>query len=74
MHEFGTSRVRKTEIKHTGNIPLATISRIGQRERVLATIVAVPKENGASNEYSPSLEYPGDPAALIHISSAGGVG
>jgi hypothetical protein len=74
MHEFEPLRVTETHIKQNDNVPIATISRIGQRERVLATIVAVPKENGASNEYSPSLEYPGDPAALIHISSAGGVG
>jgi hypothetical protein len=74
MHELEPPRVAETHIKQNGNVPIATISRIGQRERVLATIVAVPKENGASNEYSPSLEYPGDPAALIHISSAGGVG
>jgi hypothetical protein len=60
MHEFGTSRVRKTEIKHTGNIPLATISRIGQRERVLASIIAVPEKGHTSNGYTSSLEYPRD--------------
>jgi hypothetical protein len=60
MHEFGTSRVRKTEIRHTGNIPLATISRIGQRERVLASIIAVPEKGHTGNGYTSSLEYPRD--------------
>jgi hypothetical protein len=60
MHEFETPRVRKTEIKHNGNIPLATISRIGQRERVLASIIAVPEKGHTSNGYTPTLEYPRD--------------
>jgi hypothetical protein len=60
MHEFETPRVRKTEIKHNGNIPLATISRIGQRERVLASIIAVPEKGHTSNGYRPTLEYPRD--------------
>jgi hypothetical protein len=60
MHEFRTSRVRKTETKHNGNIPLATISRIGQRERVLASIIAVPENGHTSNGYTPSLAYPRD--------------
>jgi hypothetical protein len=60
MYAFETSRVRKTKIKHNGNIPLATISRIGQRERVLASIIAVPDMDHTSNGYTPSLEYPRD--------------
>jgi hypothetical protein len=60
MHELEPPRVTETHIKQNGNVPIATISRIGQRERVLATIVAVPKEKDASNGYSSSLEYPGD--------------
>ena len=59
MHEKPT-RGTEAHIKQNGNLPIATISRIGQPERVLATIVAVPKENDASNGHSPSLEYPGD--------------
>jgi hypothetical protein len=60
MRELEPPRGTETHIKQNGNLPIATISRIGQRERVLATIVAVPKENDASNGYSSSLEYPGD--------------
>jgi hypothetical protein len=60
MHELEPSRVTETHIKQHGNVPIATISRIGQRERVLATIVAVPSENNPNNGSGPSLEYPGD--------------
>lgn len=60
MHELETPRVKETEIKKNGNVLLATISRIGQRERVLASIIAVPEKNHhTSNGYTPSLEYPG---------------
>jgi hypothetical protein len=60
MHVVKPSRVTETHIQQNVNVPIATISRIGQRERVLATIVAVPNENDSSNGYRPSLEYPGD--------------
>jgi hypothetical protein len=58
MHEFETPRVTETEIKQNGNVMLAKISRIGQRERVLASIIAVPEKNHTSDGYTPSLEYP----------------
>jgi hypothetical protein len=74
MHELEPPRVTETQIKRTGNVPIATISRIGQRERVLATIIAVPNENDASNGYSPSLEYPGDRrGASSHVERERGV-
>ena len=60
MHEFETLRVAETEIKQNGNVLLATISRIGQRERVLASIIAVPVKGHTSNGYTASLEYPRD--------------
>jgi hypothetical protein len=60
MYEFETPHVTNTEIKQNRNVPLATISRIGQRERVLASIIAVPEKNHTSNGYTPSLEYPRD--------------
>ena len=75
MHEFERPRGTETHIKQNGNVPIATISRIGQRERMLATIVAVPKENDASNGYSPSLEYPGARrGASSHVERGRGVG
>jgi hypothetical protein len=58
MHEFETPRVTETEVKQNGNVMLAKISRIGQRERVLASIIAVPEKNHTSDGYTPSLEYP----------------
>jgi hypothetical protein len=58
MRELVPSRVTETYIKQNGNVPIATISRIGQREHVLATIVAVPNENDPNNGHRPSLEYP----------------
>jgi hypothetical protein len=60
MHELEPSRVTETHIKRNGNVPIATISRIGEREHALATTVAVPNENDPNNGYRPSLEYPGD--------------
>jgi hypothetical protein len=57
MHELETPRVTETEIKQNGNVLLATISRIGQPERVLASIIAVPEKNYTSNGHTPSLEY-----------------
>jgi hypothetical protein len=74
MHELEPTRGTETPTKQNGNLPIATISRVGQRERVLATIVAVPKENDASNGYSPSLEYPGDRrGASSHVERGRGV-
>jgi hypothetical protein len=74
MHELEPPRITETHIKQNDNVPIATISRIGQRERVLATIVAVPKENDASSGYSPSLEYPGDRrGASSHVQRGQGV-
>jgi hypothetical protein len=74
MHALEPPRVTETHIKQNGNVPIATISRIGQRERVLATIVAVPNENDPSNGYSPSLEYPGDRrGASSHVERGQGV-
>ena len=59
MHEKPT-RGTEAPSKRNGSLPIATISRIGQPERVLATIVAVPNKNDPNNGYRPSLEYPGD--------------
>ena len=74
MHEFEPSRVTATHIKQNGNVPIATISRIGQRERVLATIVAVPHENDPENGHRPSLEYPRDRrGASTHVKRGQGV-
>jgi hypothetical protein len=74
MHEVKPSRVTETHIKQNVNVPIATISRIGQRERVLATIVAVPNENDPNNGYRPSLEYPGDRrGASSHVEHGQGV-
>jgi hypothetical protein len=56
MPEFEISR----EIKHSGNIRLATITSIGHRDRVLASIIAVPDKGHTSNGYTPSLEYARD--------------
>ena len=74
MHELEPSRVTETHIKQHGNVPIATISRIGQRERVLATIVAVPNENDPNEGYRPSLEFPGDrPGASSRVKLGHGV-
>lgn len=76
MHELEPSHVTETHTKQNGNgnVPIATISRIGKRERVLATIVAVRNENDPNNGYRPSLEYPGDRrGAASHVERGQGV-
>jgi hypothetical protein len=60
MYEFETSHVTNTEIKQNPNVRLATISKLGQREPVLASIIAVSEKNHTSNGYTPTLEYPRD--------------
>ena len=73
MHELEPSRVAKTHIKQAGNVPIATISRIGSASACSRRSSRCPIENDPTTG---TVRHSGTrriAAALLHVSSVGTV-